>query len=216
LNKVLDVLGFVYPDYTYPSRKQGKKRKIAASAISVVPKGKKIKVLTHRPRYIETATVPRLGEGTSSIAGPGQSAPVGRSAEESAEVPKVPATRPAEAPKHTAEAKGKAAEEPDREKTAGVPKILSLPPESELPKVPKAPAITPKRRRMASVMDAIMESTRALTPAPAKKIAEAATARAETEARPSVPTEESLLKLSRELKELQMLVWLWRKRTHPK
>jgi hypothetical protein len=54
----------VYPDYTYPSRKHGKKRKAAASTISVVLKGKKIKVLTHRPRYIETTTVSELGEGT--------------------------------------------------------------------------------------------------------------------------------------------------------
>jgi hypothetical protein len=46
--------------------KAGKKRKIAASAISAVPKDKKIKVLTHRPRYIETATVPKFGEETSS------------------------------------------------------------------------------------------------------------------------------------------------------
>jgi hypothetical protein len=50
LNRVFDVIGFVYPDYTYPSRKQGNKRKTAASAISGVPHGKKIKVLTHRPR----------------------------------------------------------------------------------------------------------------------------------------------------------------------
>jgi hypothetical protein len=62
LNKVFDVIGFVYPDYSYPSRKQGKKRKAATSAISAVPKGKKITVLTHRPRYIEIATVPKLGE----------------------------------------------------------------------------------------------------------------------------------------------------------
>jgi hypothetical protein len=55
--------------------------------------------------------------------------------------------------------------------------------------VSKAPAITPKRRRMASVLDAVMELTRALTPAPAKKIVEGATARAEAEAGPSVPTE---------------------------
>jgi hypothetical protein len=33
-----------------------------------VPKGKKIKVLTHRPRYIETTTVPKFGEETSSAA----------------------------------------------------------------------------------------------------------------------------------------------------
>jgi hypothetical protein len=129
LNIVFDVIGFMYPDYTYPSRKQGKKRKIVASAISVVPKGKKIKVLVHRPRYIETATMRRLGDGTSSIAEPGQSAPVGRSIEELAEVPKVPATGSAEVPKPTIEAKGKAAEEPDREKMVGLPKILSLPPE---------------------------------------------------------------------------------------
>jgi hypothetical protein len=76
LNRVFDVIGFVYLDYSYPSRKQRKKRKTAASAIPAVPKGKKIKVLTHRPRYIETASVPKLGEGTSSIAVPGQSAPV--------------------------------------------------------------------------------------------------------------------------------------------
>jgi hypothetical protein len=68
LNRVFDVIGFVYSDYTYPSRKQGKKRKTAASAISVLPKGKKIKVLTHRPRYIETAKVPKLSEGISSTA----------------------------------------------------------------------------------------------------------------------------------------------------
>jgi hypothetical protein len=62
LNRVFDAIGFIYPDYCYPSRRQGKKRKIVASAIYAVPKGKKIKVLMHRPRYIETATVPKFGE----------------------------------------------------------------------------------------------------------------------------------------------------------
>jgi hypothetical protein len=61
------VIGFIYPDYCYPSRKQGKKRKTTASAISAVSKGKKIKVLMHRPRYTETATVPKFDEGASSI-----------------------------------------------------------------------------------------------------------------------------------------------------
>jgi hypothetical protein len=37
---------------------------------------------------------------------------------------------------------------------------------------------------MASVLDAVLESTRASTPAPAKETAEAATARAEPEAGP--------------------------------
>jgi hypothetical protein len=106
-----------------------------------------------------------------------------------AEVPKVPATEPAEAPKHAAEAKEKAAEEPELEETTGLPKILSPPLEPELLKVSKALAITPKRTRMASVLDAVMESTRASTPAPAKETVEAATARVETEAGPSILTE---------------------------
>jgi hypothetical protein len=182
LNRVFDIIDFVYPDYTYPSRKQGKKRKTTASAISVVPKGKKIKVLTHRPRYIEMATVSKLGEGTSFTTEAEQAAPTGRSTKESAVVPKVSAIGSTEVPKHTAEAKGKAAEKPDGEETTG-------PPEPELPKVAKTPAITPKRRRMASALDAVMETTRALTPTPVNKVAEAAIARAEPEVRPSVPPE---------------------------
>ena len=58
-----------------------------------------------------------------------------------------------------------------------------------MPKVAKTPVITPKRRRMASVLDTVMETTRALTPTPGKKVVEAVTARAETEAGPSVPAE---------------------------
>jgi hypothetical protein len=188
LIRVFDVIGFVYPDYSYPLQKQGKKRKVDTSAISAAPKDKKIKVLMHRPRYIETATVPKLGEGTASTAEPGRPAPVG-SKEELAEVPKVAVTESAEAPKHATEVKGKTAEEPEREETAGLPKILSLPLEPELLKVLKSSAITPKRRRMTSVLDAIMESTRASTPAPAKETTEVATPRAEAKAGPSVPIE---------------------------
>jgi hypothetical protein len=188
LNKVFDVIGFVYPDYTYSSRKQGKKRKTTTSVISVAPKGKKIKVLTQRPRYIGTATIPKLGEGTASTVEPGRPTLAG-SKEELAEVPKVPTTESAEAPKHAAEAKGKTTEEPEREEMAGLPKVLRPSPEPELSKVSKAPAITPKRRRMASVLDAIMESTRASTLVPAKETAEAATARIEIEVGPLVPTE---------------------------
>jgi hypothetical protein len=178
LNRVFDVIGFVYPDYYYPSRKQGKKRKTAASAISVVPKGKKIKVLTHRPRYIETAIVPKFSEGTSSNA-----------EVEQIELPKVPTAEPVETPKNGAKAKEKTAKKPELEKAIVLPEILSPPAEAELPKVAKAPATTPKRRRMANVLDAVMETTMALTPAPVKKAIETATAHAKTEAGPSVPTE---------------------------
>jgi hypothetical protein len=72
LNRVFDAIGFVYPDYRYLLRGQGVKRKIAASgkvaasAIIAEPKGKKMKVLTHRPRYIEPIVIPKFGEGASS------------------------------------------------------------------------------------------------------------------------------------------------------
>jgi hypothetical protein len=146
-----------------------------------MPKGKKIKVLTHRPRYIEMATVPKFSEGSSTVEAE-QAAPAGRSAEKLAAVSKVSAIGSAEVLIQTAEAEGKPAEKPDREESTG-------PLEPELPKVAKTPAITPKRRRMASVLDAVMETTRALTPAPAKKVAEAVAARAETEAEPPAPME---------------------------
>jgi hypothetical protein len=100
LNRVFDVIGFVYPDYHYPLRGQGKKRKVVASATIAVlaePKSKKIKVLTHRPRYIEPAIVPELGEGASSTTEARQAAPIVQSVEEPTVVPKMPTVGPAEA-----------------------------------------------------------------------------------------------------------------------
>jgi hypothetical protein len=41
LNRVFDVIGFVYPDHCYPSGKKGKKRKAATSSISAMPRGKR-------------------------------------------------------------------------------------------------------------------------------------------------------------------------------
>jgi hypothetical protein len=178
LNRVFDAIGFIYPDYCYPLRRQGKNRKTAASATTVVPKGKKIKVLTHRPRYIEIVVVLEFGEGTSSTAEAKQAAPAARSTEGSIVVPKVPIAEPAEA-------KYDAAREPELEKTVMMPKILSPLIETELPKVTKAPATTPKRRRMASVLDDVIETTKTLTPVPARKVIETATAEAEAEAVPS-------------------------------
>jgi hypothetical protein len=102
-----------------------------------VPKGKKIKVLTHRPRYIETATVPKLGEGTSSTAKVEQPAPA-FPREELAKLPKAPIAGPVGTPKHGAKAEEKAATEPKLEETIGLPKILSPPAEPELPKISKA------------------------------------------------------------------------------
>jgi hypothetical protein len=155
LNRVFDVIGFIYSDYCYPSRMQGKKRKAATSAISATPKGKKIKVLTHRPRYIETARVPKLAEGPSSAVEPEFPAPTEVTAGSVEEpIPKRAVEQPkaeiADLPKCPAEARAKMAEEPELRKSAEVSKI---------------PAITPKRRRMSSVLDAVMESTKVPTPA---------------------------------------------------
>jgi hypothetical protein len=73
-----------------------------------------------------------------------------------------------------------------------LPKILSPSVEAELPKVTKAPATTPKRRRMASVLDAVVETTRALTPASVKKVAEAVIAHMKTKVALSMPAETKL------------------------
>jgi hypothetical protein len=106
LNRVLDAIGFIYLDYCYPLQRQGKKRKTVASATTIVLKSKKIKVLTHRPRYIETTVVPEFGEGTSSAAKVEQAAPAVWSAEGTIVVPKVPIVGSAEAKDDVAKERG--------------------------------------------------------------------------------------------------------------
>jgi hypothetical protein len=126
--------------------------------------------------------VPEFGEGTSSTAKAKQAAPAMQSAEESIVASKVPVFGPAEA-------KDDAVEEQKLEKTVKMLGVLSPPAKAELPNVQKSPVATPKRRRMASVLDAVMETTKALSSAPTKKIAEAVKVQAETEAGPSAPIE---------------------------
>jgi hypothetical protein len=185
LNRVFDAIGFLYPDYRYLLRRQEKKRKIAASVTPAepVPKSKKVKVLTHRPRHIEPAVVPDFGAGSSSAAEATQTASITQSAEELTVMPK----------EHTVKAvkdKVEKADEPKVEEIIKIPKILRLPTEANLPKVQKASAATPKRRRMANILDVVLETTKALSPAPSKKIAqseakswpEAKTGRAKVEA----------------------------------
>jgi hypothetical protein len=179
LNRVFDAIGFVYPDYRYSLRGQGKKRKVVASepATSVTPaepKSKKVKVLTHRPRYIEPAVVSEFGAGTSSAAEAEKAASIVQSTKEPIVVPKVPTVG-------TTISKDDKAEEPQAEESKKMPEILSPSTKAELPKVQKASAATPKRRRMANVLDAVLETTKALSPAPSKKIAKATKAQAKTE-----------------------------------
>jgi hypothetical protein len=96
LNRVFDAIGFVYPDYCYPLRRQGVKRKIAASgkavasAVTAESKSKKMKVLTHRPRYIEPAVIPEFGEVASSATETKETVPSVQRTEEPAVMPKLP------------------------------------------------------------------------------------------------------------------------------
>jgi hypothetical protein len=91
LNIVFDAIGFVYPDYRYPLRGQGKRGKLLLLPPDEhVPKGKKLKLLTHRPRYIEPAMIPEFGEGTSSAAKTKETIPPVQRTEEPAIMPKVP------------------------------------------------------------------------------------------------------------------------------
>jgi hypothetical protein len=50
LNRVFDVIGFIYPDYSFLARKQGANRKIATTTSSTSSKLKRAKVLTRRSK----------------------------------------------------------------------------------------------------------------------------------------------------------------------
>jgi hypothetical protein len=129
-------------------------------------KSKKVKVLTHRPRYIEPAVVLEFGAGSSSAAEATETGPIAQSTEEATVMPKVPIAEPVEA-------KVDKAEESKIEEIIKVPKILSPPIETKLSKVQKASAATPKRRRMGNVLDVVLETTKVLSPAATKKVVEA-------------------------------------------
>jgi hypothetical protein len=91
------------------------------------------------------------------------------------------------------------------EKITTMLEILSPSIEITVPKAQKGSAATPKRRRMANVLDVVLETTKSLSPAPSGKIVEASKAlpeaktkqaeveaakiQAETKVGPSEPTE---------------------------
>jgi hypothetical protein len=134
LNRVFDAIGFMYLDYRYPLK--GQKRKSAISgkgdasvALSeAAPKRKRVKVLTHRPRFIEPASVPEFG-GETSTTTEAKGPALTQKNEEPAATPK-------------AEKIG----EPRAEGTK-TSKNLSPSAEVEVPKTQKDPAMTPKRKK---------------------------------------------------------------------
>jgi hypothetical protein len=169
----------------------------SATLVEPMPKSKKVKVLTHRPRYIEPAVVPEFGAGSSLAAKTIQTVSTAHGAEEPAIMPKVLTVK-------LVETKVDKAEELKIEEITKMPEILSPLTETTVPKVQMGSVVTPKRRRMANVLDVVLETTKTLSPAPSRKVAEAskaqteadskqaeieaATVQAEIEAGPSVPT----------------------------
>jgi hypothetical protein len=89
----------MYPYYRYPPRGQKRKGatsgKVVASAApnEPTPKRKKLKVLTHRSRYIQPAIVPEFGKETSSVTEAKEAAPPTQKTEEPAALPKAPSTK---------------------------------------------------------------------------------------------------------------------------
>jgi hypothetical protein len=165
LNRVFDAIGFVYPDYRYPPR--GQKRKGATSGKDVAsaassepaPKRKKVKVLTHRPCYIEPAIVPEFGGETSSATEAKEPAPLTQKIEEPAAMPKAPSAK-------LAEPKSDNIEE-TRVKGTKILEVLSPSAKVIVPKAQKGLTATPKRKRMASILD-MLETIKASSSTPRK------------------------------------------------
>jgi hypothetical protein len=140
-----------------------------------VPKGKKLKVLTHRPRYIEPAVIPEFCEGASSAAKTKEIVPAAQRTEEPAIIPKLASVELVEMKVDKDKAEGSKIEE-----IAKMPEILSPSTEAKVPKTQKNSATTPKRRRMANVLDVVLETTKTLSSTP-RKIVEASKAQPEAE-----------------------------------
>jgi hypothetical protein len=190
LNRVFDAIGFVYPDYHYPV--PGRKRKNTSPATEVAtsassepaPQRKKMKVLTHRARFIEPAIVPEF-IGEVSLA--------------------TETTEPAPGPKIEEKTEAPSAEKAEKPRIEE-PKILEILSPSasvETIKNQKGPSVTPKRKRMVNVLD-VLETIKSSSITPKKTaelaevstealVAEASKQQPEAEAGPSEPTKEQSL-----------------------
>jgi hypothetical protein len=97
--------------------------------------------------------VPEFGAGTSFATETKVTVPTVHSTEEPAVMPKVPIVE-------LVETKVDKVEEPKIEKIMKMPEILSPPTEATVPKVHMGYVVTPKRRRMANVLDVVLETTK--------------------------------------------------------
>jgi hypothetical protein len=152
--------------------------KVAASATlsEAAPKRNKLKVLTHRPLYIETAIVPEFGGETSSVTEAKEPAPPTQKIEEPAVMPKAPSAK-------LAEPKTDNIEETRVEGTK-ILEVLSPSAEVTVPKAQKGLTATPKRKRITSVLD-VLETVKASSSILSGKIAEASKIQVEAQTRPT-------------------------------
>jgi hypothetical protein len=197
----------MYLDYRYPS--WGQKRKSTTSGkddapaapSEPAPKRKKVKVLTHRPRFIEPAIVPEFGDETSSATEAKEPA-VTQKTEEPASMPKASPAKPGEP-------KAINIEEAEVEGTK-ILEVISPSAEVTVPKAQKDLTTTPKRKRMVNILD-VLEKIKTSSSTPGKTAeasktrietkqteAEAAKSHAETEAGPSEPANEKSLETGEE------------------
>jgi hypothetical protein len=196
LNRVFDAIGVIYPDYRYPIRGQKRKgttsvKEVASSAPSEpAPKRKKMKVLTHRPRYIDPATVPEFVGETSSATEAKEPTHL-RNIEELAAMPET-----------------EKMEEP-RAKETKTSEVLSPSARVEVPmptpKSQKDLTTTPKRKRMVNVLDVLetikssSSTSKIAVEAPKTEIeAEAAKSQVETETGLSEPAKREFLEIGKE------------------
>jgi hypothetical protein len=154
LNKVFDVIGFVYPDYCFPAHKQGTKRKITTITSSSTPKPKRTNVLTHwsKSYSLEKAVALPDTEKMEAV----ESAEATLSALEI-----IPAAAVETATAQLEKSK------PESSRTAQQPNLQSPPAMVGLSKTTTVPAATPRKgRRMASVLDVVLKPSKITTPAP--------------------------------------------------
>jgi hypothetical protein len=158
LNRVFDAIGFIYPDYRYPLK--GQKRKSATSgkgdasvALSeTAPKRKKVKVLTHRPRFIEPTSVPEFC-GETSTATEAKGPTLTQKNEDPTMMPKADNVKEIEAAK------------------TNIVEVTSPSAGMIVPKAQKDLTATPKRKKMVNVLD-VLETIKSSSTTP-KKPAEA-------------------------------------------
>jgi hypothetical protein len=157
------------------------------------PKRKKMKVLMHRPRYIEPAIVPEFVGETSSATEAKELTPL-PNIEEPAIMPEM-----------------EKIEEPRAEETK-TSEILSPSAKVEvptpMPRAQKDLSTTPKRKRMVNVLDVLetikssSSTSKIAAEAPKTQIeAEAAKSQAETETGLSEPTKREFLEIEKEMEK---------------